>query len=78
MTTWQVLTHTSGLPDMPIESLRQERPTYERALQFVRDSRCLTEPGTAYSYNSVAFILLAEAMSRPQRRSRSMRRWPCG
>ena len=60
----QVLTHTSGLPDMPVESLRSERPTYGRAVSWVRESRALTEPGTTYSYNSVAFILLAEIMAR--------------
>ena len=38
VTAWQVLTHTSGLPDMPAESMRQERPTYERAAGFVRGS----------------------------------------
>jgi serine-type D-Ala-D-Ala carboxypeptidase len=63
VTAWQVLTHTSGLPDMPLQSLRDERPTYERALRWVRESRCLTPPGTAYSYNSVSFVLLAELMS---------------
>ena len=64
VTAWHVLTHTSGLPDMPVESLRSERPTYERSLAFVRASDLLTAPGSAYAYNSVAFILLAEAMAR--------------
>ncbi len=63
VTAAQVLTHTSGLPDMPVESLRSERPTYERAIRWVRESRCETEPGSAYDYNSVAFILLAEVMA---------------
>ena len=63
VTTWQVLTHTSGLPDMPLQSLRNERPTYERAVRWVREARTLTEPGTTYGYNSVSFILLAEVMA---------------
>jgi CubicO group peptidase (beta-lactamase class C family) len=63
VTAWQVLTHTSGLPDMPVQSMRQERPTYERAVAFVREARCETEPGTTYHYNSVSFMLLAEVMS---------------
>ena len=63
ITAGQVLSHTSGLPDMPVESLRSERPTYERAVRWVRESRCETEPGSAYAYNSVAFILLAEVMA---------------
>jgi CubicO group peptidase (beta-lactamase class C family) len=64
VTAWQVLTHTSGLPDMAVESLRQERPTYERAARWVQEAHCETEPGTAYKYNSVSFMLLAQAMSR--------------
>ncbi len=64
ITAWQVLTHTSGLPDMPMESLRHERPTYRRSLAFVLSSAPLTSPGSAYAYNSVSFILLAETMAR--------------
>jgi CubicO group peptidase (beta-lactamase class C family) len=64
VSAWQVLTHTSGLPDMPVESLRHERPTYRRSLQFVRESTLLAQPGETYAYNSVTFILLAEAMAR--------------
>ncbi len=63
VTAEQVLTHTSGLPDMPIESLRNERPTYERAVRWVRESRLETEPGSTYRYNSVAFMILAELMA---------------
>ena len=63
VTAWQVLTHTSGLPDMPVQSMRQERPTYERTLAFMRESRCVSAPGTAYQYNSASFILLAEVMA---------------
>ena len=64
LTAWHVLTHTSGLPDMPVESLRHQRPSYRRSLDFVRSSEPLTDPGSSYAYNSVAFILLAEAMAR--------------
>ncbi len=63
ISAWHVLTHTSGLPDMPVESLRRERPTYRRALEFVYTSKPLTEPGCAYAYCSVTFILLAETMA---------------
>ncbi len=61
---WHVLTHTSGLPDMPVELLRRERPTYQRALEFVCASKPLTEPGHVYAYCSVTFTLLAEVMAR--------------
>jgi CubicO group peptidase (beta-lactamase class C family) len=64
VTAWHVLTHTSGLPDMQVESLRRERPNYRRSLEFVRSSVPEAAPGSRYAYNSVAFILLAEAMAR--------------
>jgi serine-type D-Ala-D-Ala carboxypeptidase len=64
VTAWHVLTHTSGLPDMPVESLRRERPSYRRSLDYVRASTPLAAPGSSYAYNSVAFILLAEVMAR--------------
>ena len=64
ISAWHVLTHTSGLPDMPVESLRRERPTYRRALEFVYTSKPRTEPGQAYAYCSVTFVLLAETMAR--------------
>ena len=59
----QVLTHTSGLPDMPVDSLRTERPTYEGAMRWVREADRLAEPGASYTYNSVTFMLLAEVMA---------------
>ncbi|RKY15883.1 MAG: hypothetical protein DRQ55_18990 [Planctomycetota bacterium] len=64
VSAWHVLTHTSGLRDMPVDSLRRERPTYQRSLRFALESAPVTEPGTAYAYNSVTFILLAEMMAR--------------
>jgi len=64
VTPWHVLTHTSGLPDMPVESLRTERPTYTRSLEFITNSEALADPGSTYAYNSVTFILLAETMAR--------------
>ena len=63
VTAGQVLTHTSGLPDMPVEVMRTERPSYEHAARWVREARLETEPGTAYSYNSASFMLLAEIMA---------------
>ena len=78
VSAWHVLTHTSGLPDMPIDSLRRERPTYGRTLR-VRAASSARRPSRAprYAYNSVAFILLAEAMARLSRAPPSPRRWRC-
>ncbi len=41
VTAWHVLTHTSGLPDMPVDSLRRERPTYQRSLDVRERQRAL-------------------------------------
>ena len=64
ISAWHVLTHTSGLPDMTVEELRRERPTYERSLRFVLESTPRTEPGAEYDYNSAAWLLLSETMAR--------------
>jgi CubicO group peptidase (beta-lactamase class C family) len=61
---WHILTHTSGLPDMHIETLRHERPDYERLLDFALSSVPAWEPGSRYAYNSAAWLLLSETMAR--------------
>ena len=64
VTAAHVLTHTSGLPDLSVETLRSERPTYERSLEFALASTPRWEPGSAYEYNSAAWLLLSEMMAR--------------
>jgi CubicO group peptidase (beta-lactamase class C family) len=64
VTAWHLLTHTSGLPDIPTERLRSERPTYARVLAETLTSVPRWEPGTRYEYNSSAWSLLAETMAR--------------
>jgi CubicO group peptidase (beta-lactamase class C family) len=64
VSAWHVLTHTSGLPDIPVERLRRERPTYERTLAFIAASRPAWPPGSRYEYNSAAWVLLSESMAR--------------
>jgi CubicO group peptidase (beta-lactamase class C family) len=64
VSAWHILTHTSGLPDISVETLRQERPSYRNALEFVRSSRPAWPPGSRYEYNSAAWILLSETMAR--------------
>jgi CubicO group peptidase (beta-lactamase class C family) len=63
VTAWHVLTHTSGLPDMKIETLRNERPSYERSLEFALASTPASKPGEAYEYCSSAWLLLSETMA---------------
>lgn len=64
VSAWHVLTHTSGLPDIPPEQLRDERPTYARMVEEVVRTTPRWEPGTRYEYNSAAWVLLSELMAR--------------
>jgi len=64
VTAWHLLTHTSGMPDIPVERLRSERPTYARVLAETLASVPRWEPGTRYEYNSSAWSLLSETMAR--------------
>jgi CubicO group peptidase (beta-lactamase class C family) len=64
VTAWHVLTHTSGLPDMPVERLRSERPRYRQVLAETLTTAPRWEPGTRYEYNSSAWCLLSETMAR--------------
>lgn len=64
ISAWHLLTHTSALPDMPIERIRAERPDYRRMLAMTLASIPMWEPGTRYEYNSSAWVLLSELMAR--------------
>jgi CubicO group peptidase (beta-lactamase class C family) len=64
VSAWHLLTHTSGLPDISIERMRNERPTYKRMLEFTLGSEPRWEPGSRYEYNSSAWVLLSELMAR--------------
>jgi CubicO group peptidase (beta-lactamase class C family) len=64
ISAWHVLTHTSGLPDMAIEDMRRERPTYARFLRRVVAGAPAWPPGSRYEYNSSAWLLLSETMAR--------------
>jgi CubicO group peptidase (beta-lactamase class C family) len=63
VSAWHVLTHTSGLPDIPLESLRRQRPGYARLVGTVRTQVPRWTPGSRYEYSSSAWVLLAEAMA---------------
>jgi CubicO group peptidase (beta-lactamase class C family) len=63
VTAWHVLTHTSGLPDMHIDALRRQRPSYRRSLSFALSQVPAWEPGSRYEYSSSAWLLLAETMA---------------
>jgi CubicO group peptidase (beta-lactamase class C family) len=64
ISAWHVLTHTSGLPDIPVERLRRERPSYGHTVELVASSRPAWPPGSRYEYNSAAWVLLSEVVGR--------------
>jgi CubicO group peptidase (beta-lactamase class C family) len=64
VTAWHVLTHTSGLSDLPIETLRRERPSYAQLVRKVCAGEPAFEPGTRYAYASDPWVLLAEIIAR--------------
>jgi CubicO group peptidase (beta-lactamase class C family) len=64
VSAWHVLTHTSGLPDLPMATLRARRPSYQQLLSEALGGVPAWEPGSRYEYNSAAWVLLSESMAR--------------
>jgi CubicO group peptidase (beta-lactamase class C family) len=64
VSAWHVLTHTSGLPDLPLDRIRTERPNYQRILARTLQTTPRWSPGSRYEYNSAAWVLLSELMAR--------------
>jgi len=62
VTPWHVLTHTSGMPDLPLDELHRRRPGYATLVDQVMASAPTFEPGTRYAYASDSFYLLAELL----------------
>jgi CubicO group peptidase (beta-lactamase class C family) len=63
VTAWNVLTHTSGIPDIGLENLTRGRPTFAKQLRTVLGEMPTFEPGSRYSYASNSFYLLAAALT---------------
>lgn len=63
VSAWHVLTHTSGLLDVPLDVLRRERPSYRQLAARIRAQEPAVEPGTRYAYASDPWYLLAEAIA---------------
>jgi serine-type D-Ala-D-Ala carboxypeptidase len=64
VSAWHILTHTSGLPDIPVERLKRRQPGYAATLRSVAASRPSFPPGSRYEYVSAPWVLLSEAMAR--------------
>ena len=64
VTSWHVLTHTSGIPDVGLEHIARGRPSFQTMLSRVRGEMPTFEPGSRYSYASNPWYLLAAAITR--------------
>ncbi|HET7677377.1 MAG TPA: serine hydrolase domain-containing protein [Candidatus Limnocylindrales bacterium] len=68
VTTWHILTHSSGLEDVPLEQLAMEQPDRQELLRRACTGRLRFVPGTRYEYGSNSFYLLAELIEQLGRR----------
>ncbi len=64
VTPWHLLTHTSGLPDVPVEVIRRSRPNAAAMTQMAINSPLRHVPGSQYQYCTVSFYLLARLIER--------------
>ncbi len=64
VTVRHVLSHTSGLSDLPDEELRQLPPTAAAMVDAIARQRLRFEPGAAYAYASEPWYLLSALIER--------------
>jgi CubicO group peptidase (beta-lactamase class C family) len=64
VTTWHLLTHTSGLPDIPTELIRRERPSLKRMTDMALNALPHFEPGTRWEYCTASYYVMGEVMRR--------------
>jgi CubicO group peptidase (beta-lactamase class C family) len=64
VTPWHVLTHTSGVVDVPPDELVRQRPSAARMLRTVVERPLRFTPGVRYEYNSASFYLLTAIIER--------------
>lgn len=69
VTAWHLMTHTSGLPDLPWERAGQE--DYAEAALLAHSFRATAQfrPGARWQYNTLTFYLLGELVRRLDGRS---------
>lgn len=58
VTLRHLLTHTSGVYDIPIDTIRRERPSAARMTQLTMDAPLNFAPGTRWEYCSSSFYLI--------------------
>lgn len=59
ITPWHVLTHTSGLTDVDVESIRRKRPSAAQMTRTTIAAPLRFAPGTRWEYCSSSFYLLS-------------------
>lgn len=64
ITPWHVLTHTSGVVDVPPDELLRRRPSATRMLRTVVERPLRFPPGTRWEYNTASFYLLTAIIER--------------
>jgi len=64
VTARQLLTHTSGVPDYPLEEVARDRPSVEKQTRVTLAATLLAEPGTRYEYCSSSYLVLAAMIER--------------
>lgn len=67
ITVRQMLTHTSGMPN--VDSYRKELPEYsdgalEQYVRSLQDTELLSEPGTKYAYSNIAYDILGDLIAK--------------
>jgi CubicO group peptidase (beta-lactamase class C family) len=64
VTPWHVLTHTSGVTDVPPDELIRRRPSAAGMLRTVVEQPLRFTPGTRWEYNTASFYLLTAIIER--------------
>lgn len=64
VTTWHLLTHTSGVPDTPTELMQAKRPSALHMTQLALTSPLRFTPGRRWEYCSASFYVMGELIRR--------------
>lgn len=64
ITTWHLLTHTSGIPEIDWSITLRQRPEPAVSFQVACDLPLLFTPGSRFSYSTLSFYVLAELITR--------------
>jgi CubicO group peptidase (beta-lactamase class C family) len=64
VSAWHLLTHTSGVPDILPDLIRDQRPSAAHMLRLTMSAPLTFEPGSRWEYCSASFYLLGELIRR--------------